>query len=104
MMQLDLFADNRANILLNIVDEYLLAQNFDKALSTCSLVRDEYPENRQAKKLCGAIETWQGLLAGVEAASCQPGQLNELHIRLGSERLNEEMFECYMQKIRGTRP
>ncbi len=84
-MQLDLFADNRANILLNIVDEYLLAQNFDKALSTCTQVRDEYPENRQAKKLCGAIETWQVLLAVVETASCQPGQLNELHIRLGSE-------------------
>jgi hypothetical protein len=48
MMQLDLFADNRANILLNISDEYLLAQNFEKALSTCEQVRNEYPDNRQA--------------------------------------------------------
>jgi tetratricopeptide (TPR) repeat protein len=83
-MQLDLFADNRANILLNIADEYLLGQNFEKALSTCEQVRDEYPENRQAAKLCVAIETWHALLAGVEPSSCQPGQLNDIFISLGS--------------------
>ena len=84
MMQLDLFADNRANILLNISDEYLLAQNFEKALSTCEQVRNEYPDNRQAPQLCAAIETWHTLLSGVVPASCQPGQFNEMYISLGS--------------------
>ncbi|MFZ4858530.1 MAG: hypothetical protein ACOYL3_19260 [Desulfuromonadaceae bacterium] len=83
-MQLDLFADNRANILLNIADEYLLALNFGKALSTCGQVRDEYPDNRQAAQLYVAIETWHAQLAGVEPPSCQPEQLHELFISIGS--------------------
>jgi tetratricopeptide (TPR) repeat protein len=84
MMQLDLFTDNRANILLNIADEYLLAQNFAKALSTCGQVRDEYPENRQAAQLYFAIEIWQAQLAGIESTTCEPGRLNEMHSSLGS--------------------
>lgn len=83
-MQLDLFTDNRANILLNIADEYLLAQNFAKALSTCGQVRDEFPGNRQAAQLCVAIETWQTQLAGAEALPCQPDPLNTMFISLGS--------------------
>ena len=54
-MQLNLFADNCANILLNIADEYLLALNFAKALSTCVQVRDEYPDCRQARLLSVAM-------------------------------------------------
>ena len=83
-MQLDLFADNRANILLNIADEYLLALNFEKALSTCGQVRDEYPENRQAAQLCVVIEKWHALISGVEPSSCQPEQLNDMFVSLGS--------------------
>ncbi len=83
-MQLDLFADNRANILLNIADEYLRVQNFEKALSTCGQVRDEYPENRQAAQLCVAIEKWHTLIAGVEPSPSQARQLNEMHTGLAS--------------------
>lgn len=83
-MQLDLFADNRTNILLNIADEYLLAQNFAKALSTCGQVRDEYPDSRQAPLLYIAIEAWHAQLAGVASSSCEPGQLNAMYVNLGS--------------------
>ena len=83
-MQLDLFADNRANILLNIADEYLQAHNFAKALSTCGQVRDEYPDNRQASQLYAAIDTWHAQLTGIEPSTCRPAQLNELRISLGS--------------------
>ncbi|HIJ82243.1 MAG TPA: hypothetical protein HPP76_11110 [Desulfuromonadales bacterium] len=83
-MQLDLFTDNRANILLSIADEYLLAQDFESALSTCEQVRDEYPDNRQAAGLCAAIKTWHAELAGLESADCHPERLNEMLINLGS--------------------
>lgn len=83
-MQLDLFTDNRANILLNIADEYLLAQNFEKALSTCEQVRDEYPGNRQAAQLCVAIETWYAQLTGATLSPCQPELLKGLLDRLAS--------------------
>ncbi len=83
-MQLDLFVDNRANILLNIVDEYLLAQDYKKALSTCEQVRAEYPENRQATGLCVAINSWHAELAEAESATSIPERLNEMCVNLGS--------------------
>lgn len=83
-MQLDLFSDNRANILLNIADEYLRAHDFDKALSTCEQVREEYPENRQAVKLCGLIQVWRSMIAGLDPSSCTPQQLEEMLAKLES--------------------
>jgi tetratricopeptide (TPR) repeat protein len=76
-MQLDLFEDNRANILLNIADEYLREGEFAKALSTCEQVREEYPENRQAVKLCELIQMWRSIISGLNPSSCTPQQLEE---------------------------
>ena len=81
-MQLDLFEDNRPGILLNIADEYLLARDFEKALSVCEQVRDEYPGNRQASELCILIQTWHDMISGIEPTSCHPQQLNDLLINL----------------------
>ncbi len=83
-MQLDLFVDNRANILLSYADEYLLAQDFARALSTCEQVRVEYPENRQAGGLCTAIARWHAELIGAESATTLPERLDEMRVNLGS--------------------
>jgi len=83
-MQLDLFEDNRANILLNIADEYLRAGEFKKALSTCEQVREEYPENRQAAKLSGLIEKWHGMIEEIKRSPSTPQQLKELLAKLES--------------------
>jgi tetratricopeptide (TPR) repeat protein len=77
-MQLDLFADNRSNILLNIADEYLRAKEFAKALSTCEQVREEYPDNRQAPGLCRLIHAWCDRIAEIAPAACKPQQLKDL--------------------------
>jgi tetratricopeptide (TPR) repeat protein len=85
-MQLDLFTDNRSNILLNIADEYLRAHDFVKALSTCEQVRDEYPENLQAPRLCTLIQIWHDRLTALEQPLCQPQQLKDLLDALQSVR------------------
>lgn len=83
-MQLDLFEDNRANILLNIVDEYLRKGEFAKALSTCEQVREEYPENRQAAKLSGLIEKWHGMIEEIKRSSSTPQQIKEMWTKIES--------------------
>ena len=83
-MQLNLFEDNRANILLNIADEYLRAGEFAQALSTCEQVREEYPENRQAMQLCGLIETWHAIIVALEPSDDLPQQLKEMVVQLES--------------------
>lgn len=83
-MQLDLFSDNRANILLNIADEYLRAHDFTKALSTCEQVREEYPENRQAAQLCGLIDAWHAMILAIEPSADLPQQLKEMLAKLES--------------------
>ena len=83
-MQLDLFEDNRPGILLNIADEYLQTLDFEKALSVCEQVRDEYPDNRQAPGLCTFIQTWLDMISGIDPSSCHPAQLHDLLINLES--------------------
>jgi len=83
-MQLNLFEDNRANILLNIADEYLRAHDFAKAFSTCEQVREEYPENRQAAKLCVLTQTWLSMIAEIVRSTCTPHQLKEMRANLES--------------------
>jgi hypothetical protein len=124
-MQLDLFEDNRANILLNIADEYLRKGEFVKALSTCKQVRDEYPENRQASQLCGlqgifplplqhppaldeleeqaagnttpTARLWYGALTIAELLrTVQRDDRQMAAVRRLMKQLNEDMFECYM--------
>jgi tetratricopeptide (TPR) repeat protein len=77
-MQLDLFSDNRPTILLNIVDEYLQAHEFAKALSTCRQVSVEYPGNRSAAEMCHHVEKWSAKIAALETSACLPQQLNDL--------------------------
>lgn len=83
-MQLNLFEDNRANILLNIADEYLRAGEFAKALSTCEQVRDEYPENRHAAQMCGLLDAWHALVLAIEPSANLPLQLKEMLTKLES--------------------
>jgi tetratricopeptide (TPR) repeat protein len=83
-MQLDLFEDNRHGILLNIADEYLLAGEFEKALSVCEQVRDEYPENRQAAKLSVLIQTWLSMISEIKRSPCTTQRLKEMRANLES--------------------
>jgi tetratricopeptide (TPR) repeat protein len=83
-MQLDLFEDNRHGILLNIADEYLRAGEFEKALSVCEQVRDEYPENRQAAKLSVLIRTWLNMISEINRSPCTTQQLKEMLANLES--------------------
>ena len=83
-MQLNLFEDNRANILLNITDEYLRAGEFAKALSTCEQVREEYPENRQAVQLYGLLDEWHALVLAIEPSANLLRQLKEMLTKLES--------------------
>jgi tetratricopeptide (TPR) repeat protein len=82
-MQLDLFSDNRPTILLNIVDEYLQARQFDKALSTCRQVVEEYPDNRSAADLGRHIQMWSDRISGITSPSCLPQHLDDLLTELG---------------------
>lgn len=77
-MQLDLFEDNRPNILLNIAEEYLKGAELEKALATCQQVREEYPQNRHALELSLLIQKWVGILTGIDHALCKPEQLKDI--------------------------
>ena len=83
-MQLDLFEDNRPNILLNIAEEYLRGEELEKALATCQQVLEEYPQNRHALELFILIRKWHGIITGIHPPSCEPEQLKNIRDDLES--------------------
>lgn len=80
-MQLDLFNDNRPGILLRIADEFILALDFDQAVSTCEQLINDYPGDRCAPALLVLTREWRDLLAGNRN---DPTHLNTLWLRLES--------------------
>lgn len=83
-MQLDLFEDNRPNILLNIAEEYLVGQELEKALATCEQVLEEYPQNHHASELSILLQKWVGILTTITSQSCEPEQLKDIRENLES--------------------
>jgi len=83
-MQLDLFEDNRPNILLNIAEEYLVGQELEKALATCQQLLEEYPQNRHASELCYLTQRWHGIITAIHPPSCEPEQLKDIRDDLES--------------------
>jgi tetratricopeptide (TPR) repeat protein len=62
--QLDLFADNRPAIMLNMAHEFIVDGDPDQAISTCEQLLRDYPDNSEAAIVVETLTAWHDLFGG----------------------------------------
>jgi tetratricopeptide (TPR) repeat protein len=77
-MQLDLFSDNRRNILLNDAGEWLRLLRLEKALTIYSELLSEAPADVELLSLQQQVVSWQNRLARFNAAPIETSGLHHL--------------------------
>lgn len=80
-MQLSLFDDNRLGILLNIADEFLLAREFDQAISLYEDLLAEYTWDRKVPILKKQVVEWRDFMNGVAGGLSDPATLHTIWLR-----------------------
>lgn len=80
-LQLNLFDDNRREILSNIAYELIDAFDFEQAASVYSQILDEYPDDVQIVELHDLAVQWSKNLFGPDAQLNDPGALNDLWLQ-----------------------
>lgn len=80
-MQLNLFDDNRREILSNIANELVDAFDFGQAASLYGQILEEYPDDGQIVQLHDLAVQWSKNLFGPDARLNDPGALNCLWLQ-----------------------
>lgn len=103
-MQLDLFCDNRRNILLNDAGELLRALRLEQALAIYNELIAESPDDLELLALQQQVASWRDRLSHFYAAPVETGGLHCLWLSLTAETpppLSAALRELLIEKLTG---
>lgn len=83
-MQLNLFEDNKAGILLNIANELILSRDLDQAIDIYEQLVTDSPDDAYISSILKNVNEWHTLLSEINETPDLPEYLNTLWLRLKS--------------------